>query len=148
MMGWIKDRNGMDLTEAEDIKKRWQEYTEELYKKDLHDPDNHNAVITQLEPDILEFKVKWALGNITTNKARGSDGIPVERFQILKDDAVKVLHSICQKIWKTQQWPQDWKMVMMLIIPVPKKDNAKECSNYCIIAFTSHTSKVTLKILS
>ena len=101
----------MDLTEAEDIKKRWQEYTEELYKKDLHDPDNHNAVITQLEPDILEFKVKWALGNITTNKARGSDGIPVERFQILKDDAEKVLHSICQQIWKTQQWPKGLCMV-------------------------------------
>ena len=108
-LGTVKDRNGMDLTEAEDIKKRQQEYTEELYKKDLHDPDNHNAVITQLEPDILEFKVKWALGNITTNKARGSDGIPVERFQILKDDAEKVLHSICQKIWKTQQWPRTGK---------------------------------------
>ena len=118
-MGSIKDRNGMDVTEAEDIKKRWQEYTEELYKKDLHDPDNHNAVITQLEPDILEFKVKWALGNITTNKARGSDGIPVERFQILKDDAEKVLHSICQQIWKTQQWPQDWKT--SVFIPVQRK---------------------------
>ena len=100
-MGSIKDRNGMDLTEAEDIKKKWQEYTEELYKKDLHDPDNHNGVITHLEPDILEGKVKWALGSITMNKASGGDGIPVELFQILKDDAVKVLHSICQQIWKT-----------------------------------------------
>ena len=110
-MGSIKDRNGMDLTEAEDIKKRWQEYTEELYKKDLHDPDNHKGVITptHLEPDILECQVKYALGSITTNKASGGDGIPVELFQILKDDAVKVLHSICQQIWKTQQWPLDWK---------------------------------------
>ena len=99
----------MDLTEAEDIKKRWQEYTEELYKKDLHDPDNDNGVITHLEPDTLECEVKWALGSITMNKASGGDGIPVELFQILKDDAVKVLHSICQQIWKTQQWPQDWK---------------------------------------
>jgi len=103
-MGTIKDRDGMDLTEA-DIKKRWQEYTEELYKKDLHDPDNHNGVITYLKPDILECKVKWALGSITTNKASGGDGIPAELFQILKDDAVKVLHSICQQIWKIQQWP-------------------------------------------
>ena len=107
-MGTIKGRNGMDLTEAEDIKKRWQEYTEELYKKDLQDPDNHDGVITHLEPDILECQVKWALGSITTNKASGGDGIPVELFQIL-NDAVKVLHSICQQIWKTQQWPQDWK---------------------------------------
>ena len=108
-MGTIKDRNGMDLTEAEDIKKRWQEYTEELYKKDLHYPDNHDGVITHLEPDILECEVNWALGSITTNKASGGNGIPVQLFQILKDDAVKVLHSICQQIWKTQQWPQDWK---------------------------------------
>ena len=108
-MGSIKDRNGMDLTEAEDIKKRWQEYIEELYKKDLHDPDNHDGVNTQLEPDILECEVKWALGSITMNKASGGDGIPVELFQILKDVAVKVLHSIYQQIWKTQQWPQDWK---------------------------------------
>ena len=106
-MGTIKDRNGMDLTEAEDIKKRWQEYTEELYKKDLHDPDNHNGMITHLEVDILECEVKWALGSITMNKVNGGDRIPVELFQILKDDAVKVLHSICQQIWKTQQWPQD-----------------------------------------
>ena len=109
-MGTIKDRNGMDLIEAEDIKKRWQEYTEELYKNDLHDPDNHDGVITHLEPNILECEVKWALGNITMNKASGGDGIPVELFQILKDDAVKVLHPTCQQIWKTQQWPQDWKM--------------------------------------
>ena len=108
-MGSIKNRNGMDLTEAEDIKKRWQEYTEELYKKDLHDPDHHDDVITHLEPDILECEVKWALESITMNKASGGDRIPVELFQILKDDAVKVLHSICQHIWKTQQWPQDWK---------------------------------------
>ena len=106
-MGSIKDRNGTDLTEAEDIKKRWQEYTEDLYKKELHDPDNHDGVITHLEPDILECEVKWALESITTNKASGGDGIPVELFHILKDDAVKVLHSICQQIWKTQQWPQD-----------------------------------------
>ena len=122
-MGTIKDRNGMDLTEAEDIKKRWQEYTEELYKKDLHNPDNHNGVITHLEPDILEFEAKWALGSITMNKTSGGDGIPVELFQILKDDAVKVLHSICQQIWKTQQWPQDWKRSVS--IPIPKKCNAK-----------------------
>ena len=108
-MGSIKDRNGMDLTEAEDIKKTWQEYTEELYKKDLHDPDNNEGVITHLEPDIQECEVKWALGSITTNKASGGDGIPVELFQILKDDAVKVLHSICQQIWKTQQRPGIWK---------------------------------------
>ena len=108
-MGSIKDRNGLDLTEAEDSKKRWQEYMEELYKKDLHNPDNHDGVITHLEPDILECEVKWALENITTNKARGGDGIPVELFQILKDDAVKVLHSMCQQIWETQQWPQDGK---------------------------------------
>ena len=108
-MGTIKDRNGIDLTESEDIKKRWQEYTEELYKKDLHDPDNHDGVITHLEPDILECKVKWTLGSITTNKASGGGRIPVELFQILKDDAVKVLHLICQPISKTQQWPQNWK---------------------------------------
>ena len=122
-MGSIKDRNGMDLTETEDIKNRWQEYTEKLYKKVLHDPANHNGVITHLEPDILDCEVKWALGSITTNKASGCDGIPVELFQILKDDAVKVLHSICQHIWKTQQWPQDWKRP--IFIPIPKKDNPK-----------------------
>jgi len=135
----------MDLTEAEDIKKRWQEYTEELYKKDLHNPDNHNGVITHLEPDIMQWKVKWALGNITTNKASGGDGIPVELFQILKDDAVKVLHSTCQQIWKTQQWPQDWKS--SVFIPILKKGNAKECSNYHTTALISHASKVMLKIL-
>ena len=113
----------MDLTEAEDIKKRWQEYTEELYKKDLHDPDNHDGVITHLEPDILEFEVKWALGSITTNKANGGDGIPVELFQILNDDNVKVLNSICQQIWKPQQSPQDWKR--SVFIPNLKKGNAK-----------------------
>ena len=137
-MGLIKDRNGMDLTEAEDIKKRWQEYAE-LYKKDLHDPDNHHGVITHLEPDILKREVKWTLGSITTNKASEGDGIPVELFQILKDDAVKVLHSIRQQIWKTQQWPQDWKR--SVFIPIPKKGNAKECSNYCTIALLSHASK-------
>ena len=108
-MGLIKDRNGTDLIEAEDIKKRCQEYTEELYKKDLHDPDNHDGVITNLETDILESEVKWALGSITKNKVRGGNGIPVELLQILKDEAVKVLHSICQQIWKSQQWPRDWK---------------------------------------
>ena len=124
-MGSIKDRNGRDLTEAEDIKKRWQEYTEELYRKDLHDPDNHDGMITHLEPDIVECEVKWALESITTNKASGGGGIPVELFQILKDDAVKVLHSICQQIWKTQQWPQDWKRSVLIL--VPKKGNTKEC---------------------
>ena len=141
----IKDRNGMDLTEAEDIKKRWQEYMEELYKKDLHDPDNHNGVIAHLEPDILESEVKWTLGSITTSKASSGDGIPAELFQILKDDAVKVLHSIYQQIWKSQQWPQDWKR--SVFIPIPKKGNAKECSNYCTLVLTSHASKVMLKIL-
>ena len=144
-MGTIKDRNGMELMEAEDIKKRWQEYTEELYKKDLHDPDNHDGVITDLEPDILECEVKWTLGSIVLNKASGGDGIPDELFQVLKDDAVKVLHSICQPIWKTQQWPQDWKR--SVFIPILKKGNAKECSNYCTIALISYTSKVMLKIL-
>ena len=128
-MGSIKARNGMDLTEAEDIKKRWQEYTEELYKKDHYDPDNHDGVITHLEPDILECEVKWALGSITMNKASGGYRFPVEIFQILKDDAVKVLPSVCQQIWKTQQWPQDWKR--SVFIPIPKKRNAKECSNLC-----------------
>ena len=123
-MGSIKDRNGMDLTEAEDIKKRWQEYTEELYRKDLHHPDNHAGVIIHLEPDILECKVKWALESITMNKASGGDGIQVELFQILKGDAVKMLHSICQCCWKTQQWPQAWKK--SVFIPIPKKGNAKD----------------------
>ena len=124
---------------------RWQEYTEELYKKDLHDQDNHDGVITHLQPDILECEVKWALGSITTNKASGGDGLPVELFQILKDDAVKVLHSICQQIWKTQQWPQDREQ--SVFISIPKKDNAEECSNYCTIALISHTSKLIFKIL-
>ena len=135
----------MDLTEAEDIKKRWQEYTEELYKEHLQDQDNHDGVITHLESGILECKVKWTLGSITTNRASGGDGILVELFQILKDDPVEVLHSICQQIWKTQQWPQDWKR--SVLIPIPKKRNAKECSNYCTVALISHASKVTLKIL-
>ena len=144
-MGSITDRNGRDLKEADDIKKRWQEYTEELYKKDLHDPDNHHGVITHLEPDVLECEVKRALGGITTNKASGGDGIPVELFQILKDDAVKVLHSICQQIWKTQQWPRDWKI--SVFIPIVKKGKAKECSNYHTVALISHASKGMLKIL-
>ena len=135
----------MGLTEAEDIKKRWQKYTEKLHKNDPHNPDNHDAVVTHLEPDILECEVKWALGSITMNKASGGDGIPVELFQILKDDAVTVLNSICQQIWKTQQWPQDWKM--SVFIPIIKKGNAKECSNCHTIALISHTSKVMLKIL-
>ena len=122
-----------------------QKYTGELYKKDLHDPDNHNSVLTDLEPDILECEVKWPLESITTNKASGGDGIRVELFKILKDDAVKVLHSICQQIWKTQQWPHDWKR--SVFIPIPKKDNAKECSNYHTIALISHARKVMLKIL-
>ena len=133
----------MELTEAEDIKKRWQEYTEELYKKDLHDPDNYDGVSTHLEPDILECEVKWALESITMNKASGCDGFPVDLFQILNDDAVKLLHSVCQKIWKTQQWPQDWKR--SVLISIPKKGNAKECSNYRTIALISHVSKVLLK---
>ena len=140
-MALIKDRNGMDLTEAEDIK-RGQEYTEELYKKELHDPDNHNGVISHLKSDIL---VKRASGSITMNKAREGNEIPVELFKILKDDAVKVLHSICQQIWKTQQWPQDWKR--SVFIPILKKGNAKECSNYHTIALISDASKVMLKIL-
>ena len=122
----------------------WQEYTEELYKNYLHNLDNHDGMITHLEPDILEYKVKWVLGSITTNKASGGDGIPVEPFQILKNDAVKVLHSIFQQIWKTQQWPQDWQR--SVFIPVPKKDNAKECSNYHTFALITHASKVMLNI--
>ena len=134
----------MVLTEAENIK-RWKEYTEELYKKDLPDPDNHDGVTTHKEPDILECEVKQPLGSISTNKARGGDGIPVDLFQILKDDAVKVLHSVCQQIWKTEQWPQDWKRSVFL--PIPKKCNMKECSNYHTVALISHTSKVKLQIL-
>ena len=133
----------MDLTEAEDIKKRWQKYTEELYKKDLHGSDNYNGMISHLEPDILKYKVKWVLGSITMNKASGGDGIPVELFQILKDDAVQVLHSICQQIWKTQQWPQDWKSQFSF----QSQRKANECSNYHTIALISHASKVMVKIL-
>ena len=144
-MGIIKDRNDMDLTEAEDIKKRQQEYTKELYKKDVHDPDNHDGVITHLELDILECEVKWALESIITNKASGGDGIPVELFQILKDNSVNVVHSICQQIWKMQQRPQDWKR--SVFIPISKKGNAKQCSNYHTIAVISHVSKEMLKIL-
>ena len=143
-MDTIKDRNGMDLTKA-DIKKRWQEYTEKLYKKDLHDSDNQDGVITHLEPDILECEVKWALGSITMNKASGGGWISAKLFQILKDDAEKVLRSICQQIWKTQQWLQDWKR--SVFIPIPKKGNAKECSNYRTLVLISHASKVMLKIL-
>ena len=143
-MGSIKDRNGMDVTEAEDIKKRWQENTE-LYKKDFHDPDNHDGVITHLEPDILECEIKWALGSITTNKASGGDRILADLFQILKVDAVKVLHSICQQIQKTQQWPQDWKR--SVFIPIPKRGNAKECPNYHTIALISLASKIMIKTL-
>ena len=138
-MGTTEDRNGMNIAEAEDSKKRWQEYL------DLHDLDNHDGMITDLEPDILECEVTWALGSITTNIASGGDGIPVELFQVLKDDAVKVLPSIRQQIWKTQQWPQDWKR--SVFIPIPKKGNAKECSNYHTIALISHASKAVLKIL-
>ena len=145
-MGTVKDRNCMALKEVEDVKKRWQDYTEEWYKKKcLHDPDNHHGAITHLDPDMLECKVKWALGNITTSKASGGDRFPVELFQILKDDAVKVVHSICQQIWITQKWPQDWKM--SVFIPIPKKGNAKECSTYRTIALISHASKVMLKVL-
>ena len=135
-MGSIKDRNGMGLTETEDINKRWQEYTEELYKKDLHNPDNHDGVITHLEPDILECGVKWALGSITMNKASGGDGIPVELFQILKDDGVKVQPSICQQIWKTQQWPQDWKR--SVFIPNQRKALPKNVQTTAQV-HSSHT---------
>ena len=144
-IGMIKDRNGKDLTEAEEIKKSWQEYIEELYEKDPNDLDNHgDGVVTHLKPDILECEVKQTLGSITTDKASGGDGIPAELLQIIKDDAVKVLCSICQQIWKTQQWPQDW--IRSVFIPVPKKDNAKECSNYHTVALFSHASKIILKI--
>ena len=142
-MGTIKDRNSKDLKEAEDIKKRWQEYIK-LYKRGLDDLDNHNGVITHLELDILECEVKWALGSIITNKASGGDGILAELFQILKDDAVKELHSVCQQICKTQQWPQDWKR--SVFIPILRKGNAKECSNYHTYVLSSHASKVILKI--
>ena len=134
----------MDLTETEDIKKRWQEYTEKLYKKNLHDPDNHDGVITRLEADILECEVKWALGSTTMNKTIRGDRIPVELLQILRDDSVKLLHSMCQQILKTEQWSQGWKK--SVFIPIPKKGNAKEGLNYCTIALISHASKVMLKI--
>ena len=147
-MGTIKDRNDIDITEAEDIKKRWQEYTEELYKGDLYDSDNHDGMTTHLEPDIMECKVKWVLGHIATNKASGGGGIPVELFQILKDDAVRVLHSICQQIWKTQQWPQDWKRsVFIPFLKARPKAFPKEWSNYHTIVLMSHNSKLMLKIL-
>ena len=135
----------MDITEAEDIKKSWQELAEELCKKDRHDTDNYDGVITHLDPDILERKVKWALGSITMNRGSEGDGIPVELFQILKDNAVKVLHSLCQQIWKTHQWSQNWKR--SVFIPIPKKINAKECSNYHTITLISHDSKVMVKFL-
>ena len=135
----------MVRTEAEEYKQRWQEYTEELYKKGLHDPDNHDGVISHLKPDILECKVKRALGSITMNTASRGDRILTELFQMLKDDAVKVLNSICQQTWKTQHWPQDWKGSVFILIP--KKGNAKECSNYHTIVLISHDSKVMLKIL-
>ena len=145
-VGSIEDRNSMDLTEAEDIKKRQQGHTDELYKKDLNDPDNHHGVITHLETDILECEVKWNLGrSITINKAIGGDGIPAKLFKIPKDNAVKVLHSTCQQIWRTQQWPRGWKR--SVCIPIPKKGNTKECPNYCTIALISHASKAMLKIL-
>ena len=144
-MGTIKAKNGMDLTEAEDIMKRWQEYIEEPYKTDLRDPDGHDGVITYLEPDILECEVKWALESITKNKASGGDEIRVELFQILKDNAVEVLHSICQQIWETQQWPQDWKR--SVFIPISKKGNAKKMFKLLYIALSSHANKVFLKIL-
>ena len=140
-MGTIKDRNGKELTEAIGIKKRWQEFTE-LCKKDLNDPDNHDNVVTHLEPDILECEIKWTLGSITTNKPSGGDGIPAKLFQILKDDIVKVLHSICQQIWKTQQ---DWKRSVLM--PIPKKGNVKECSNYHPIVLISHAGQVMFKTL-
>ena len=141
----IKDRNSKDLIEAEEIKKKGQEYTEELYKKGLKDPDNHDGVVTRLESDIRKCEVKRALESMTVNKASGGDGVPAELFQILKDDAVKVLHSICQQIWKTQQWPQDWKRSVFILMP--KRSNAKECSGYYTIVLILHASKVMLKIL-
>ena len=144
-MGTIKDRNSMVLTEAEDVKKRWQKYTEELYKNDLLDPGKHDCVVTHLEIDTLECKVKWSLGSITMNKVSRGDEIPAELFHILKDDVVKVLKSICQQIWKTQQWPWDWKR--SVFIPILKQGNAKECSKNCKRALISHASKVMLKVL-
>ena len=144
-MGTMKVRNNKNLTGAEEIKKRWQEYTEELYKKSLNDLVNHESVVTHLESNVLECKLKWALGSITMNKASGDDEIPPELIQILKDGAVKALHSICQQIWKTQQWPQNW--TSLVFTPIPKKDKDKECPNDCAISLISHASKVMLKIL-
>ena len=144
-LGTIKDGNSKDVTEAKQIKKRGQEYTEEQCKKGLNDSDNHDGMVTNLEPGILECEVKWALGSITTNKASGGDGISAELFEILKDDAVKALHAIHQQIWKTQQWPEDWKR--SIFTPIPTKGNAKECSNYYTVALISHATKVMLKIL-
>ena len=144
-MGTIKDRYSIQLSEAEDIKKWWQEYTEEICKKDLNDLDNYDGMITDLVPDILECELKWALGRVTMSKARGSDGLPADLFQILRDDDVNVLHSKCQRIWKTQQWPQVWKR--SVFIPIPKKGNAKKCSKYHPIALISYASKVMLKFL-
>ena len=142
IMPWFRGWS-CTVKEAEKIKKRWQEYTEELNQKHLNDLHNHDGVVTNFEPDILECEVKWALGSITMNRASGSDSIPAELFQILKDNAVKVLHSMCQQIWSTQQWPQDWKKSVFIIIP--KKDSAEECSNYCTTALISHANKVMLK---
>ena len=144
-MGTIKDRNSTDIREAEDIKKRQQEYTEELYKKDVNDPDNHDGVITHLKPDILECEVRWALGSITMDKASEGDGIPAELLQILKQYAAKVPHSLCQQIWKTQQWSQNWKR--SVFIPIPMKGNAKACTDYCTFFLISHARKVMLKIV-
>ena len=142
----VKDRNGRDLVDAEEIKKRWKEYTEELYKKDLNELDNYDGLVSHPEPDMLESEVKWALGSTAANKASGGDGIPVELFKSLKDDTIKVLRSIFQQIWKTQQWPQDWKR--SVLIPISTKGSTKECSNYQTITLISHVSKIMLKILA
>ena len=144
-MGTIKDRNGRDLVDAGEIKKRQKEYTKELYKKDLNQPDYYNGPVSHPEPDILESEVKWALGSTAVSKASGYNGIPVELFKTLKNDAIKVLHSICQQIWKTQQWPQDEKR--LVLIPISKKDSTKECANHQTVAIISHAIKVMLKIL-
>ena len=144
-MGTIKDKQGRDLVDAEEIKKRWEEYTEELYKKDLNETDYYDGVVSHPEPDILECEIKWALRSSAVNKASGCDKIPAELFKSLKEDAIKVLHSLCEQIWKTQQWPQDWKR--SILIPIPKKGSTKECANHQTIALISHASKVMLKIL-
>ena len=134
-MGTIEDRNDKDLIETEEIKKRWKEYTEDPYKKDINHPDNHHAVVSHSEPNILECEVKWALGSTAANKASGSDGIPAELFKILKDDTIKVLHSVCQQIWRTEKWPQEWKR--SILIPIPKKGSTKECSNHQTVVLIS-----------